>query len=231
MIFRLPSLPEDRTLRFLIILLIPLVVLLLTMGGLYYFQTRKTPFHIPTLSEILRRPEAVKPLEKVSQEAVTARRELDKEYEGLKSEFKDESELSEAEKTIQDERCLVVPTNAQDVTVGLEYFRTAESGEPNVYDYYYQARLLEVQRNVVEGCEYTQLLFLNDIKNENFSINIPKGVLTKTELGTASADVFKNHKGQTIELIIRYETKPTDPDYFKLVYWQPKRFIFDKPQF
>lgn len=188
----------------IIYLLFVFIVIILLAEGVYYFFIVKKRSEIP--------PTESPPIAEEKAE------ELEQTFGQIKEKVESrQEELNQ--KSSSKEKCLFVPPiDPEDGIYRTDKIRT------NVYDYYYEGRIVEVKETVYEDCPFINLV-LNKIGP--FDLNIPSNLLADTDIGKISALIYQDHLGERVQIKIQYEQNPVDPSSLKTIEWQPLVFFID----
>lgn len=139
-------------------------------------------------------------------------------YEQLKDDIKAQEKIQNRTQSLL-ENCLRVPST--DPKIGIFQL---DKKEENIYDYYYEGRVVKVEEKNYQSCPYIYLVLK---LQDEFTLAIPASLLAQTDLGKVSANVYKQHLNERIKIKIRYQEEPAGSGEFKILEWQPLVFLIE----
>jgi hypothetical protein len=186
------------------ICLLIFIVIILLAEGVYYYLIVKKP-------SILPKPESVTEQEKKE-------KELAQSYDQIKKKVASQQEELEEKPPLEDKCLFVPPTDPKNGIYRTDKIKT------NVYDYYYEGRVVGVKETTYQDCPFINLVL---DKTSPFTLNIPLDLPAITDLGKMSALIYQDHLAERVQLRVQYEQDPDDPSSLKMIEWQPLVFFVD----
>lgn len=197
------SLPKISRSSPLILFLIFIFIILVAGGGYYYFR-------------VIRKPKL--PPHELQLEAEEKAKRGKEEYEKLKQEVRVQQEEMEARPALIEE-CLEVyldnPKNG--------IYRMDKVDE-KIFDYFYKGRVAKVEEKTEGGCVYINLSLEGP---QSFTLVLPSGMKAETDLGDIYPTIYNDHINSLVDLKIRFQDIPINPNLYKIIEWVPLVFSAD----
>lgn len=180
-----------------------LLLAVFIFGALFYSVSKKP--------SVLPKPEPITEQEKKE-------KELGQSYDQIKKKVKNQQEEWKQEAPSKEKCLFVPPTDPKNGIYRIDKIKT------NVYDYYYEGRVVGVKETIYEDCPFINLVL---DKISPFTLNIPADLSANTDIGKISALIYQDHLGERIQMKIQYEQNPANPSSLKIIEWQPLVFFVD----
>lgn len=210
---RLPKLPGHPWLS---ILLIFVLLILLAEVGYYYFRARKASLQPLPMSE-----ETKAEAEDIKQLVATREKRAKEGFVVIKQALEEQREEIESEgRLVVTEACRQV--SPENLTLGL-YQLDKNPNTPDLADYFYDVRIDGVEERREGNCTY------DDLKvwySQDFTISIPKGILSTGSFGAVNASFLENVAGERVRLRIRYQGE-AGSETLRFIEWEVVSIIYD----